>query len=466
MHPFVMNTMLKKLTLLLGAVCLFAINTHAQSQGEVWDLERCITHALDNNIQVRQSQLSLENAKINRHQANSNLLPNLNGFTGFNRNNGRNINQFTNEIVDQSTNQQSMNLSSNITVFDGFRLTNSRKQAGIDVFVAENNLESTKNNVTLNVVSFYTNVLFNKELLRAAELRLETTDLQVELIEKQVNAGTQPRSALFDIQAQQAQDEVEVIRATNNLDLALLNLKQALLLEGSTAIQIEYPEVQLPESEADIPPYNVNNLYSTALGEQPVIKSVDLQIQSAEYGIKVAKSGYYPTLTLGASISSFYSDLAPEFLPDPNSPSGFVQNTYLRQLDFNRNLQAQASLNIPIFNRFVVKNDVRRAKVNLENAQVNALQTKQQLRQDIEQAYQNMRAAALSYLANQRQVNALQESFKNAEAQFRLGATDAFNYKQIKNNLIQAESDLLRSKFDYVFSTKVLDFYKGVPITF
>ena len=425
----------------------------------------------------------------------------MNANTNLSYSVGRTINQFTNDYIETPVQQQGMSLTGQVTLFEGLRRLKTIKRNQSEVLVNELGLAATKNDITLEVVGAYTQILLSQELLETAEFQQLTTEAQLNRTRKLVEAGSLPRADMLQQEALLAQNETSVVDAENNLALAQLRLKQLLQIPAEQSLEIVDPEVETPE--LDLLPASAEAVYETAVDRLPAIRGADQQIISAEYDIDVARAGYFPSLSLAGGLSSQYSDAAPDFIPRSGAatvaelvPIGFfvtpvqlggfaageqipvvretqitapgetVENTYLNQLDFNLRRFVQLSLNIPIFNNWQVRSSVANAKINLERAQINALNQRNIVRQNIEQAYLDARAAAKSFVATQRQVAALQEAFKNTEVRYQAGAIDAVDYNQARNDLNGAESDLVRTKYNYVFSLKVLDFYQGKPLDF
>lgn len=454
-----------------------------------WSLQKCIDYALENNLQVKQSELDVENAEINLFGSKMSNLPGVNGSLGVNTSTGRSIDPFTNTIIDRGINSQNAGLSASLPLFDGGQRFNSIKRDQYGQLAAGKDLESVQNDIILNVVTFYTNILFNQELLETAKLRLETTESQENRVAKQVEIGALAQADLLQIRQQKANDELEVVRAENNLDISFLRLKQALQIPADQSFDIEVPE--LPEPNEGELMESSSNVYQYALQNQPVIKAAEYRKESAIRGIGVARSSYFPSLSLNAGISTNYSDAAPEQFPVLGSenititrpvgvvqntgevvvtqqevPSEFTENTYWNQLDFNQRRFVGLSLNIPIFSRFQVKNNVERAIISHKRTEYQLTSAKNQLQQTIEQAYLDVKAAAKSYEALKNSFEASELSFRNAEQRLELGATDAVQFTQIKNDFERVKSDLIRAKYDYIFKLKVLDFYQGKPLNF
>jgi outer membrane protein len=476
-------------TIFLIIVCLSSLGLSAQ---EKWTLEQCVDYAIENNIQIKQSELDLDEADINLFGSRMRSLPDLNGNVGVNTSTGRSIDPFTNTIIDRGINSQNANIGASVPIFNGFQIRNSIKRDEQGLRAASYDLQSVKNDIILNVVTFYTNILFNKELLETSKLRLGTTQSQENRVNRQVEIGSLPLTNLLQIRQQLANDELEVIRAENNLELSTLQLKQLLQISAEVSFDIEIPD--LPDPKPDDLMETSTKIYDFAVQTQPVIKAAEARKEAAYYGIGVAKSAYYPSINGNAGISTAYSSAAPAVFPVLGSenqiitqqigfvqlpdgtdypvlterevPSEFTENTYLNQLDFNQRRFLGVSMSIPIFNKFQVKNNVERAIINQKRSEYQLISAKNQLQQTIEQAYLDVKSASKAYSALTNSLKASELAFQNAEQRLELGATDAVEYTQIKNDYEQVRSDLVRAKYDYIFKLKVLDFYQGKPLNF
>ena len=477
--------------------------TRAQSDdppsGFRFTLTECIDYAVKNNLSVQQSQWNVVSSEVALQQSKLNLLPSLNANTNLSYSVGRTIDQFTNLYTEAPVRQQDLGVSARITLFNGLKKLNTIKRDQNNVTVSGLDLEATKDNITLEVIRAYTQILLNTELLETARIQLLTTQSQLQRTRRLVEAGSLPKADALQLDAQVAQGETAIVDAENNLALAELQLKQILQIPADRGLDVTTPEIEVPEAVAL--PASAEVVYEEAVATLPAIRSADLQINSAERDIAIARADYYPSISLIGALGSNYSSVAPSQIPESGAenvpreqpigflelptdlgetPAGtripvstivqeaqaFTENTYLNQLDFNLRRFVQLSLDIPIFNNWQVRSNVANSKIGLENARLNALEQRNVVRQNIEQAYLDAKAAAKSYNATQRQVTALQEAFKNTEVRYQAGAIDAVDYNQAKNELNSAESDLVRTKYNYVFSLKVLDFYQNKPLDF
>lgn len=452
---------MKKIRLILPLFFLMQFPLFAQEGVKVWTLQDCINHAWKNNIQVRQSELTVLNNQLSLKQDQWARVPDLNGSVSGQNSVGRSINPFTNVIVNQDITSQNYGLNSSVTLFNGLNQHHAvnRSQANLDK--SEYDLENQKNNTALSIANQYLNILLAQEQIKNAQISLITSKLQSEQTEKQVNAGAFPKQNLLQAKQQIANDEVNLITAENSLDLAKLTLKQSLQLPASNVLEIEVPTIPDPsENFIDI---TLEDVFQSALS-LPEVKSAEEQVKASQYGLSIAKSFRYPSLTLSGGLNTNWSSAAPDQFPDPDSPTGFKENTYVNQLDFNLARFVSLNLNIPIFNRLQTNTGVGQARITLQNSEYSLTGVKNQLRQNIEQAYYNARAAAKTYQATKRQLEVLEESFRNVEQRFNLGATNSVEYNQIKNDFNKSQNDLVRTKYDFIFKLKVLDFYQGKPL--
>ncbi len=508
-----MTTSLKTLALhkglqplvILLLIFFYATNGLAQSVETtdtlVLSLQESIDRAIKNNVSVKQTELQVVGTQVALRQSRADLLPSLNASTGVSYNVGRSINQFTNEYVDQPVRQQNMGINTQLTLFNGLQRLNTIKQNKVNLEGSQFDLEASKDMVSLNVIQAYTQILFNLEFLENAQFISQTSGLQLQRTKSLVAAGSLPRADQLQAEAQQANDELTIVNAENDLELAYLNLKQLLQLPESQPIDIVIPE--LPEPSEFTLPESAASVYEQTVEQWANLQSAELQVESARYGLSVARGGYYPTLSLSAGLFSQYSSIAPPqipkagtenitrtvptgdflivpegFVPDQpdltrvpvwtetDIPSEFTDNTYLNQLDFNLRRFVSIDLNIPIFNNWRVRSNVANAQINLESNRLEVINQSNQLRQNIEQAYLDAKAAAKSYDANERRVAALQEAFRSTDTRYQVGAIDVVDFNQAKNDLSAAESDLIRARYNYIFNLKVLDFYQGKPLDF
>jgi outer membrane protein len=335
----------------------------------------------------------------------------------------------------------------------------SYKQSGLNVRVSQHDLEKLKNDIALNVAASYMQVLFNAELIANAERQIEATTLQRERTKQMVDAGSFARGALLDVESQLANEELQLVNAQNQYDISLLTLAQLIDLETTDGFSIVVPELAIPEFE--ILAANAGAIYNSAVTRMPEILAVDTRLESSERGFSIARAARYPRLTLSGSLSTNYSSAFKRFVNLQLEDVPFQD-----QLDQNFSKSVSLNLSIPIFNNYQTRTSVSRARIGLETARYNAENSRLQLRKTIQQSYADAVAALKRYNASQKSVAALRETLRYTEQRFNVGLAISLDYTNAKNNLNKAESELLQSKFDFIYRVKVLDFYQGKPLSF
>lgn len=470
---------------LVVAISFFSVPfaMHAQ-EGKVWTLNECIEYALENNIQVQQSELNQKIAEQDVVASKYNLLPSLNGFASNIYNYGQTIDPFTNQFATERVRSNSFSLSSQLTLFDGFRNINTVKRNQASLKASGYDLEKMKNDISLNIANQFLQILFNQELLRNAKNQLEVTQIQLERVRKQVRAGALAEGSLRDIEAQLASEELQQVNAENQLKLSKLNLAQLLRLENAEGFEVANPNLENFQGSSELS--TPGALYETAVDIMPEVKSAEYSFYSADKSKAMAKGAYYPTLSMTGSIGSGYSGANQEvvgrtdlgFLPNGEQTTGgdlvlarvsvpeFEDKAFSDQIDDNFNKSFGFRLNIPIFNGLSSRTNVQKAKLSLQSAELTLENTKLQLRQNIESAHTDAVAALKRFKAAEKSVEALELSFQYTQERFNVGMINSFDFNNEKNRLNNAKSELLQAKYDYIFRTKVLDFYQGKAISF
>lgn len=463
--------------------------SHSLAQeGRAYDLQQCVDLALKNNLSVKQSELNVLRSRNNLNQSKFNLLPTISGSASLNYNFGRSIDPFTNQFTEEPVRNSSLSLSAGVNVFSGFQAQNQIRQSKAQNLAAVYDYQKAKNDIILNVVTSYTSVVFNLESVKNARLQLTTTSEQANRTEKLVQAGSVPVAGLYDLKAQQASDELVLVNAENTYDLSLLALKQLLNLPATEPFELAIPTLTAPADS--VYPVSAEAIYQTALGHMPEVKSAERSVYGAKIGIRIAQGAYLPSLSAFASSNSFYSSIGGESLfaftgftnptpvgftgsgdtvfsfPQPIVTRRFQEKSFSDQLEFNRRENIGFSLSIPLFNRFQARTGVSNARIALKSAEYAEQETRNQLRQVIERAYNDVSAAAKRYSGAQKQIKAREEAFRAAEQRFQYGAIHSVDYLVAQNNLNRARSEELQARFDYLFKTKILDFYLQKPLEF
>lgn len=478
-----------KILLLISLISATLSKLSAQDNEatEPWSLRRCYEYALETNLSLKQAYLSQQSSDIDLKQSQHQRMPSLNGSGSFNRSFGRSINPVTNAFQNVIFNSGNYSLNSSITLFAGGRIANSIERDRLALEAAKYDVQDAENTLALDIAAAYLSILQNKELLESAELQRENTIEQRDRTAKLVNAGTLAKNSLIELDAQIATEQLNVVNAENTLALAYLNLQQILTLPPSESFEIVIPELPDP---SDLPTESSEEVFQYAVSNQPNIRSAMLQIKSSEKGVTVAQAGRYPTLSLGGSLNTnvssgrvrqietgdpieVVSDVQEVVINGERSNLQFVQQAtpfelenvnFVDQFEENFGYGFGLSLNIPIYNRRQVQSNVDRAIIGVKQAQNNLAIQEQTLRQTIEQANLDAVSAYAAYNQGKSQLESLQLALDNAERQLQVGVINSVDYLVAKNNLARATFDVIRTKYIYIFRTKILDFYQGKPI--
>jgi outer membrane protein len=448
------------------AFAFLCAGTLLSAQSKPWSLEDCIRHAIEHNIIIKQLAVQKNIAEVNLNTSQMSRLPNLNASGGQNWSFGRTQVQ-TGLYENMSQSNTSLNVNSSIPLFTGFRIPNEIERDKLNLEASVQNLEKAKDDLALNVASSFLLVLFNKELLKISQEQLSLSESQIERTRALTDVGKVPLSQLYDIEAQVANDRLSVVQAENNLRATLLDLSQSLELPFTADFDVLVPafgDVVSDYMSSVQPPETV---YGNAVNIKPVIKVQELQVKSAEKTLAIAKSGYYPTLSFGMGIGTnyFYSYNLKDYTDPKTGELVQPKNASLsNQFRNNAGEYLSFNLSIPIFNRFSVRNQVRNAQFNIENRQLELENIKKSLYKEIETAYLNALAAQEKYKASQQAIKSTTESFNYAKERYETGKSSVFEFNEARNKLIQSQSQEVQAKYDYIFRTKILDFYNGIPI--
>jgi len=419
------------------------------------DLETCVAIAIENNLTLRRTELNQQITEANLMESQGRRLPSLTAGASSGYRWGRSINPVTNLFETRRIGNVNLFGNTGAPIFQGMRINNSIAQAKVNLESGMYTLEATKNDITLNVINLFIDVVFNREQVKIAENQLKTTKEQLGRTKKLVEAGSLPLSEQLTLQSQNATNELNVINAKNGLRLAKLSLAQALQIPFTDGFDVIEPEYEVSQSAliGETPA----EIFEIAVELMPQIKAASANVKSAEIGVKIAKGAFLPTLDAGVSAFSNYVDQA--FIPGSREIIAFKT-----QVDNNFSQSGTVNLNIPLFTRFSNKSNLQRARVQQQLAEVSEMEAKNRLRQDIETAYNSAFAAEQSYQASLIRVKSLEETFRIAQQRFDLGAINSVDFEVAQNNLFNSQADLLNAKYTYIFRIKVLDFYLGNPI--
>lgn len=446
---------------ILSIILLFTITIPAFQQN-AWTLEQCILHALQNNLQLKVQEINTEYYKNSYRQSLLNVLPNLNGSGYYSISSGRALDQTTYQFTEnQTVNSLNASLNTSITIFDGFQKLNTIKQNKFTVLSGIEEVQKFKNDIALNLALAYLQLLLNRELRDVTANQLEISKLQLNRSQQLVEAGSIPQSKFLEIQAQVANEELNLVNAQNQVDISLLNLKQMLDLDTDKNFDIVKPDfANFPITDITS---TVDEIYALAVANLPQIKQAQYNLKSSEKGLSVARGGRSLTASLSYSYGSAYSDSRSRFVgvdPDTNLP---IYGNYPFKNQIKDNISSTVSLGVqvPIFNGWMVNTNISNAKLGVKNSEYQLEIAEKNLYKDIQQAQTDAIAAFKKYYASENAVRFNEESFRSISQKFDVGLINFVEYSTSKNQLTVAQSNLLQAKYNYIFKSKVLEFYKN-----
>ena len=441
------NIMIKKNILF---TFLFSTTLFSQGNIEVISLQDAIDIALEKNINIKQSELNLKNSELSKSDAIGNFLPNIGASANHQWNVGRGINVTTNIIEEITTQFSSATASVGLPVYSGSRNVYQLHRANLEILSSKYQLEDIKDDVKLFVANSYLQIMFNKEILKVQKSQLEITKEEYKRTKDLIESGIFSPRQIFEIEANLASQEQNVVLAENNLRDAKLNLAQVLLIDNYESFDIADEDFSIPFS--NILENSPKEIYEKAKTFRNDIKLAETNISIAEKDIKISKSFRLPSLT------SFYSF---------NTRVSYLDNapSFNDQLDFNKGQTYGFGLNIPIFQGKAISNNIERSKINLDRLKFQYEQEKLNLENTVNQAYNDLVGAIKFYEASNKTVKSLQSAFEDASDQFLIGSLNSFDFIQSKQLYEAAVSENIRAKFDYIFRLKVLEFYFGLPLS-
>jgi len=432
---------MKKIFLIIGAL-LAAFIANAQ---QPWTLQQCVDTALANNRNIKQKALVRKTNEISYQQARLNLLPNLNASASHDFILGRSQDSNYDFHATNST-RSSVGLGSELTLFDGLRMKYNIDARMADLKASDAELEKIQKDIVMSVSSSFLQVLLNKELLQIAEEQLKVTETKIEQKKQLVAAGKLAEGELFELYAQQSKEEVDRTQADNTLKLSLLDLAQILELTDFEKLDIVVPE-NLMTNELQL--LNPESVYQSALINRPEVKSAEYKLDGSKTNVDIARSYLYPSLGFGAQVGTGYYNL-----------KGIPNASFKQQINEQFNAVLGFNLKIPIFNKFETKNSVKKAQIDVESNKLNVDNVKLELRKTVQQAYYNAVAAKGKWDAAQKSETASIEAYRFTNQKYEGGRATVYELYQAKNNLTQAQSQVVQSKYEYVFRLKILELLK------
>ncbi|MDP3313109.1 TolC family protein [Lutibacter sp.] len=447
-----------------ATILAFLIFLTGIAQDKKWTLQECVNYAIDNNISVKQQELSKELIEEDITIAKGNFYPSVNSSMSQNFNFGSYIDNYGGR-VSRDSRSNSFGINTGVTLYNGNRNKLNLIQTQKNLEAAGFNLEENKNGIMLYVVNFYLNVLLNKESLLIAKDQVSISEKQLEKAKILLESGSKPKSILFEAEATLATNNQQLTAAQNALDLSLLSLAQ-LLQVSHKGFDVE--TVQLTVNSASLIYNDTDEIFNKAVSSLPEFKSAEIAIENSKLSVDMAKAAFLPTLSFGGGIGTSYQhnqgekDLRP--IIDSNNNVVYVPNGFGKQIEDNLGYNAGFSLNIPIFNRFQTKSNVAKAQINQKRSELQLLDKQVKLRETIEKAYADAKASLNQFVSAEKSLKAQQESFKNAQESYNSGVMTSFDFDQVRNGLVNAQSSMVNAKYNFVFRTKLLEYYLGIPI--
>lgn len=441
------------MTLILGSFS-------AEAQQKI-TLEQAVQLALENNIQLKQAQFNVAISEEDFKQSKFNLTPSLNAGGNLNYSLGRTFDQLSGQPFDQSITSGNGNLNSSVVLFQGFQRINQILQNKYSLEANKSNAQKAKNDLTLNVVTTYLQVLNAQDLTETARQQHEFAKLQLDREQKLFEVGNKTLADLSQAKAQFATAELNLTNAQNQLDLAYLNLAQLMERDPAEKFLVEKPVIDLISTVAS--QYIANDIYREALGNYPDVKLAEFRTLAAAKAVSVARGGFYPRLSFGGNLSTGYSSGRQRLNTTTMTLEDIPLNDQLRD---NYSRGVGLSLSIPLWNGYQARSVVNRAKINYQNASLSEQLAKNNLNKIINQAVYDLKAAEKRFASNQSAYASSQAAFETIDQRYQVGLVNSLDFYQAQVNLNKAQFDLIQSKYDLIFRIKVIDFYLGKPLNF
>ena len=434
---------------------ILCVTSSAPAQ-KVWTLQECIEYALNNNITIKQTELSTEVSAVNYAQSKAAFLPSINSSGSYGYNFGRSVDPFTYTFSNSEIQTANISLSGNLNIFNGLQLMNSLSQSKYEYMAGKENLAKIKNDISLNVAAAYLQVLYGRESLKSANDRMQAATQTQTRTKLMVDAGSMARGNLLDADAALAGEELNVINNENLLKSALITLTQLLELKSIDGFTVADPSVDLPDQSALA--LTPDEIFNTSLKVLPEFRASELNITVAEKSLAITKGARSPRLSMYGSMSSGYSNAARNIMGE--------DVTFTDQLNNNLNKGVGLSLTIPIFNGWSTESNIKRSRLNLENVKYSDQLTRNQAYKSIVQAHSDGVSGLKKYYAAEKAAISNKEALVYAQKKYDVGMLSSIEFLNVNNAASKAESDFLQAKYDLIFRIKVLDFYQGKPLNF
>ncbi len=423
---------------------------NAQNQAsQAWTLRQCIDYAIEHNVSIRRSANTVEQKEVDVNTNKWSRLPNLNGTAGQDWSWGRAASPVTNSYSNINSATTSFGVGTNVPLFTGFEIPNRYELSKLNLKASIEDLKKAKEDLSINITAFYLQALLNLELSKVAHNQIELSKEQLNRIKGWYDVGKASSSEVAEAQARVAQDEMNAVQADNTYNLSVLDLTQLLELPTPEGFVLAGSDEELAFSMLTPP----DEIYTQAIAYKPGIRAAEYRLAGSEKSIRLAQSQYYPQLSFNAGLRTSYYTI-----------SGQNADNFGEQMKNNFNKYLGFTLNVPLFNRLSTRNKVKTARLERASLALELENAKKSLYKEIQQAWYNAVAAESKYNSSIVAVAANEESFRLMSEKFNNGKANYVEYTEAKLSLTKALSDKLQAQYDYIFRTKILDYYKGQPI--
>jgi outer membrane protein len=427
---------------------LLLIGFQLSAQNKKWTLEECVDYAIKNNISIKQSELDLKTSDVEKLEAIGGFLPTLNGNANYSINTGASINPVTNQFQNQTFKSFSASANSNIMLFNGLANWKTLQRSKLNQIANAYRLDKMKDDIALSIANSYLQILFNKEQLKVQKNQNLVTKENIKRTQELIEAGSLPAGDIYELQATDATQEQQIISTENALLISKVALCQILLLE-------DYATFDISDEVIDLPMSNITNETQEAIlaKAKESVKDVKIALSNvdvAKKDVSISRSSYLPTLTGFVGYNTRWSE---------STPFNFAD-----QLSLFDGTAVGLQLSVPILNGFATRGRVQRAKINQERSEFQLKQAELDLERNVYQAYNDVINAKKSFEAAQKTLEARKQSFNFSKERYEVGLMNSFDFSQSTIAYENAQSEVLRTKYDYIFRTKILEFYFGIPL--
>ncbi len=424
------------------------VGIQVSAQDKKWTLEECVDYAIKNNISIKQSELDLKTSDVEKMEAIGGFLPTLNANANYSMNTGASINPVTNQFQNQTFKSFSAAANSNITLFNGLANWKTLQRSKLNQIANTYRLDKMKDDIALSVANSYLQILFNKEQLKVLISQNSITKDNLKRTQQLIDAGSLPAGDIFELQATDATQQQQIISTENTLLISKIALCQMLLIEDYATFDISDEVIDIPLT--DLSNETPQTILVKAKESVNDIKVALSNVDIAKKDLSISRSSYLPTLSGFVGYNTRWSE---------STPFNFAD-----QLSLFDGTAIGLQLNVPILNGFATRGRVQRAKINQERTEYQLQQAELDLESNVYQAYNDVINAKKSYEAAQKTLEARKQAFGFSKERYEVGLLNTFDFSQSSIALDNAQSEVLRTKYDYIFRTKILEFYFGIPL--